>query len=237
MEMTERRPSFTPWKSFPETLCHGAVIYGLYALFFLLSSYSFSMFIFHENRADDAGTIFCLAALFSTPPAILLLFFFAGKTKEAIQEVLGLYTISLKEITFSGLMALLLFGLYHSLSVYMCGGTVPEPVITLWRTTDPGALFFITMLLAVPVFEEFFFRGFLFHCFARTPLGKTGATLSTALLWSLGHLQYEMWDMGVLFFVGMILAFFRIRSGSLYPSLFFHLIVNLGTSLELAIFY
>lgn len=220
-----------------EAFLYGAVVYGLYALIFLLSTHALSLSPFQDRLSGGHGTIFCLSTLLSTPPAILLILFISGGTKESIQTTLGLYAISLKETSFACLLALLLFGIYQSLSVSLCGGSVPDPVIRLFHATKPEALFYGAMLIAAPLFEEVFFRGFLFHFFKRSPVGETGAVISTAIIWSLGHLQYEMWEMGILFFIGIVLALFRVWGKSLYPALLFHLILNMGTSLELSFFY
>ncbi|MBI2305471.1 MAG: CPBP family intramembrane metalloprotease [Chloroflexi bacterium] len=81
----------------------------------------------------------------------------------------------------------------------------------------------LTVTLLAPVSEEAFFRGFLFPGLVHR-LGVWGAALASALIFALGHLQW-----GVLipiFFLGLILAWLYIKTGSLWSSITVHFAYN-----------
>jgi membrane protease YdiL (CAAX protease family) len=82
------------------------------------------------------------------------------------------------------------------------------------------------MVVAAPVFEELFFRGFLLAGFQRTILGTAGAVVVTSLLWAVIHTQYDLYYMATIFVRGVVLGLARVHSGSLILPIGLHAFVN-----------
>jgi len=82
----------------------------------------------------------------------------------------------------------------------------------------------ILAVLAAPVAEETFFRGFLFGGLVKR-LGIFGAALASGFLFSLAHAQPT--TLIPFTFVGMVLAWSYVYTGSLWTNIGAHLVFNL----------
>ena len=89
------------------------------------------------------------------------------------------------------------------------------------------ALFWIATIIFAPLFEEVFFRGFLFEGFRYSRMGVTGAVLLTSFVWAGFHMQYGLFQIAAIFVLGIILGVVRYRTGSLWPPLVMHVCNNL----------
>jgi uncharacterized protein len=90
------------------------------------------------------------------------------------------------------------------------------------------------VIVAVPMAEEFIFRGALFAAIVNSPLGRVGAVLITAALWALAHAGAAPWlYVGVLFIMGVFLGVLLLRFGSLWVTVACHGAWNAMTSLAL----
>ena len=67
---------------------------------------------------------------------------------------------------------------------------VPEFMSDLIRSATIAPLLWLAIIVAAPVFEELFFRGFLIEGLRRGALGDAGAIVVTSLSWASIHLQY-----------------------------------------------
>lgn len=113
------------------------------------------------------------------------------------------------------------------------GGSVPPPqrtVQVLGSLQDPGlrALALIAVAVVAPVAEELLFRGIAFRSLQRR-LGGTAALLLSSALFTLAHV--DLGHAAHLFGLGIVLAWLVRRSGSLYPSMILHAVVNGGALL------
>lgn len=97
-----------------------------------------------------------------------------------------------------------------------------------WMTRlSPVWLAFVLAVVAAPVSEELLFRGFLYGGLAQSRIGPVGAIAVTSALWALVHIQYA-WPILVQIFVyGAVFGVARWRTGSLWPSLVAHALINL----------
>jgi membrane protease YdiL (CAAX protease family) len=91
------------------------------------------------------------------------------------------------------------------------------------------------VVVGAPLVEETFFRGFLFRGLAASPLGGPATIVVTSLAWAAIHLQYDLYDMGTIFLLGLLLGAFRLITGSLWPPLLMHALVNLLATIQVAI--
>jgi len=104
----------------------------------------------------------------------------------------------------------------------------PPPIERLLSSATAVYVFAIFGIGAAPLFEEIIFRGFLFKVLF--DIGGSGMAVSvTAILFALLHLP-QLWGSwgGVIliFIVGYVLSFVRLRSNSLIPSFIIHTSYN-----------
>jgi membrane protease YdiL (CAAX protease family) len=85
------------------------------------------------------------------------------------------------------------------------------------------ALFVLVAVIMAPLFEETFFRGFLFRGFA-TSWGWVWGAVASATVFGLAHLQLSVFL--PLFALGFALAWVYKRTGSLWTSIALHSLFN-----------
>jgi membrane protease YdiL (CAAX protease family) len=93
-------------------------------------------------------------------------------------------------------------------------------------------LLWITFALVEPAAEEITFRGFLYRGWAASRMGIFGAVLLTSAIWSLLHIQYEWFIIFQIFGLGLMVGYFRWRSGSTSLTIVLHALMNLWGLLE-----
>lgn len=113
---------------------------------------------------------------------------------------------------------------------------VPEFMKAAHASADPLWLLWLALILAAPLFEEAFFRGFLFAGFAASAAGPAGAIVITSALWAAIHLQYDLYGIATLFVLGVAFGLARLRTGSLYVPLALHAMTNLIAAAQAALF-
>lgn len=89
---------------------------------------------------------------------------------------------------------------------------------------DP--LFFVIaagLAIGAPLAEEIIFRGQIFAALSQTPLGFSGSALVTSALWAGIHWPtQELYVVGLLFLMGLLLCWLLVRFGSLWVTIACH---------------
>jgi membrane protease YdiL (CAAX protease family) len=93
-----------------------------------------------------------------------------------------------------------------------------------------GALWLlvIAFVVAAPVSEEFFARGFLYRGWSESFLGPIGAIILSSLVWTALHLQYDWFFFGEVFSIGLLLGYLRYRFSSTWLTVVVHGLNNLA---------
>jgi membrane protease YdiL (CAAX protease family) len=92
---------------------------------------------------------------------------------------------------------------------------------------QPVWLGFALLVVLAPLSEELLFRGFLYGGLAQSRIGPVGAILVTSGIWTVIHVQYTWLIMTQVFIYGVVFGVVRWRSGSLWPPMITHGLVNL----------
>ena len=97
-----------------------------------------------------------------------------------------------------------------------------------------GALWLlvIAFVVAAPVSEELFARGFLYRGWSESKLGPAGAVLLSSVVWTALHLQYNWFFFGEVFSIGLLLGYLRYRSNSTWLTIFLHGLNNLAAVVQ-----
>lgn len=101
--------------------------------------------------------------------------------------------------------------------------TQAETIFEVLEQIDSLAVFAIATTVIAPIFEEIFFRGFLFKGF-RQKYGWKIALILSALIFSLFHGQVA--TLLPTFLLGALFAYMHQRTGSIIPSIIMHFLVN-----------
>ena len=97
-----------------------------------------------------------------------------------------------------------------------------------------GALWLlaIAFVVAAPVSEELFARGFLYRGWSESFLGPLGAIILSSLVWTALHLQYDWFFFGEVFSIGLLLGYLRYRSNSTWLTIIVHGLNNLAAVMQ-----
>ena len=114
---------------------------------------------------------------------------------------------------------------------------VPEVMVDMYRTAGFPPLFWLAIVAMAPLFEEVFFRGFVFAGLERSRLGGLGAVLVTALAWAAIHLQYDAYGIATIFVIGLLLGTVRLKTRSVLLTIALHATINAIAGLELVLLY
>ena len=221
-----------PWGFWP-TLLFGAGI----LLITLVSTISLTtLYIAHstasatkrELATDFDGTVITLSTFVSVPIMLgciaLCIYFRKGPS---IRQYIGFNAVDIGTVLRWTGWVLLCLAAAELLSRIMGRPVLPDFVIETYRTAMSRALLLAAVVIAAPLGEEIFFRGFLLSGFRAGPLGDGAAVSLSALLWAANHFQYDWFEIILVFLLGVLMGFAKIKTGSIYPPLAMHASVNL----------
>ncbi|MGQ9425923.1 CPBP family intramembrane glutamic endopeptidase [Gilvimarinus sp. F26214L] len=139
---------------------------------------------------------------------------------------LALRGVSGKSIlVWTGLFIVLLVALDLLTSV-LDRPVTPDVMREIYQSTDSKLLLFVGVVFAAAIFEEIFFRGFLLEGLRRSAMGNWPSVILTAALWSLVHLQYDVYGMASIFAIGVFLGAVRMGTGSTLLAIALHALNN-----------
>ena len=97
-----------------------------------------------------------------------------------------------------------------------------------------GALWLlvIAFCVAAPISEELFARGFLYRGWSESFLRAPGAILLSSIVWTGLHLQYDLFFLGEVFSIGLLLGYLRYRTRSTWLTIVLHGLNNLAATLQ-----
>lgn len=225
----------TPW-GFWATLGFSAVIAGAYIL---AQSFAVGFYVaftggpaalkaFDIEKIVSNGKVLVLITLCSAPVSIGLCVLFAWmRNGITVRDYLALRWPPLKIVVKWLLLCVVFLSLVDIGTSFIEGHQTQNFMRqTLDSIGSLMPLLWVVLLVAAPVSEEFFFRGFLFAGLARSRLGPVGAILVTALLFMSIHLQYDLQGLIFVLFLGLILAIARWKTGSLLVCILLHAMMN-----------
>jgi len=188
------------------------------------------------SSAGDDGYILSLATFATTVVGCVLII---GAIKLKKSSVLSAY-LCIRSVAFRivlrwiGLLAALIV-LSDSITALLGRPIVPRFMSAVYATADPLWMIWVALIIAAPLFEEAFFRGFLFKGFESSFMGPVGAVLLTAGLWAVMHGQYDAYGVATIFCFGLVLGAARFYTRSLLVPIGLHAVASLVATIETAI--
>jgi hypothetical protein len=189
-----------------------------------------------EATAVPAGPALPLAILASSVTGVALVVLAVRQSPGgSAVTYLHLRGVRVRTLAFWLLAAAALVALGDTLNWLLERPRIPEFDRRLYQGVDSKPLLWLAVVVAAPLFEEAFFRGFLLEGWRRSPMGAAGALALTSLLWTLIHVQYGPWEQTWVLAAGILLGAARLRTGSLYVPLAMHAGINALGLAELAL--
>lgn len=173
-------------------------------------------------------------------PAVFLVLWVAIRIKRAsFADYFALRGFSWRDLGVGvALMVLLVVG-WDALS-RMTGRDVEPGFMgdVLKTARHDGALWLlvIAFCVAAPVAEEFLARGLLYKGWSQTFLRVPGAIILSSLVWTGLHLaEYDLYFLGEVFSIGLVLGYLRYRSGSIWLTILLHGLNNFAAVVQTVI--
>jgi uncharacterized protein len=97
-----------------------------------------------------------------------------------------------------------------------------------------GVLWLAVLAFAVvaPLTEELLARGFLYRGWSESFLRVPGAIVLSSLVWTAMHVQYDLFFLGEVFSIGLVLGYVRYRSQSIWLTTLLHGLNNLAALIQ-----
>ncbi|HWB08188.1 MAG TPA: CPBP family intramembrane glutamic endopeptidase [Pirellulales bacterium] len=240
---TPAEPRWGFWATAGFSLVVVAVFVGLQtaaAIGFVVVQIAVSGQIPNEAEAASLGSnglLLSLATLISMPASLALVCLFAKiKRGATVRGYLGLRGVTF-HVGLAWLGIMLLYAAAVDGLTYALGRPiVPEFMVSAYGSAGFLPLLWIALVILAPLFEEIFFRGFMLEGLRHTRLGAIGAVMLTAIAWAEIHLQYDAYQIGVIFVGGLLLGAARIRTGSVLLAMGMHSLQNIIATTEAAVY-
>jgi uncharacterized protein len=97
-------------------------------------------------------------------------------------------------------------------------------------------IFWIATVVFAPIFEESFFRGFLFVGLRDSRVGPAWTVIITSVVFALAHIQYDWFGFLVVLGLGLVFGLVRLFSRSLWSTIALHTAWNLLQMIGVAIY-
>ena len=150
-------------------------------------------------------------------------------------EYLGLVRPAIRPALIA-ILILIVFLLGYDALTYLIGRDVVTPFqVDTYRTARDGGtlpLLWLTFVIVAPVAEEIMFRGFLFRGWVRSEQSAIPGILIISALFAAIHVQYDWFGMLQVFFIGLLLAIARWRSGSTLLTILMHVLINFWATVQ-----
>ncbi|MCL2149553.1 MAG: CPBP family intramembrane metalloprotease [Dehalococcoidia bacterium] len=106
----------------------------------------------------------------------------------------------------------------------------------IYRNSGFLPLLWLATIFFAPIFEELFFRGFLFVGLRASRLGPTATVVLTSLLWAALHIQYSLFGIIQILAMGLVLGTVRHKTDSIWSPLLIHILWNSAAILSTALY-
>ena len=184
---------------------------------------------------ESNGLLLSLATIATTMICTPLIFLFARLRRGiGVKNYLGIRAVRAADMVKWMIIAFVVMVASDFLTWMLDRPIVPEGMAKIYDSAYFVPLLWAALIIAAPIFEEFFFRGFLFKGLKHSRLGSVGAIVLTSALWASIHLQYDFYNIASIFVGGLVLGLARLKTHSIYPPLAMHALVNLVATIETA---
>ena len=164
-------------------------------------------------------------------PATLAAVWLAIRIKKAsFADYLALHWPSWKPLLFGAVGLVLIVVAWETMSRSLGREATPGFMTDLLKSgRDKGAalMLLFAFSVAAPMSEEVLARGFLYRGWSASFLRVPGAILLSSLLWTVVHLQYDLYFLAEVFSIGLWFGYMRYRSNSLWLTIVLHALNNL----------
>jgi hypothetical protein len=186
------------------------------------------------NVAGD-GRALALTVIFGLPAVLLAMWLPVHLSRTPFKEYLALRRASWQNVVI-GIVAMIVVVEGWDLLSRATGHEVTAGFMgdILKSATADGVLWLAVLAFAIvaPLTEELLARGFLYRGWSESFLRVPGAIVLSSLVWTSMHLQYDLFFLGEVFSIGIVLGYVRYRSQSVWLTTLLHGLNNLAALIQ-----
>ena len=235
-----------PWGLW-ETLGFSAIILALFSVLQILVATFFVSLAKAEHPELDlevyakslSSNGFCIAIMVVVSGLIctaLTLLFAKLRKNISVKNYIGFKEPLKREwVRWLLILAAFLF-LSDGVNLLLHQPIVPPFMVDAYKTASSLPALLLAIVVVAPIFEEIFFRGFLFQGIRYSRLGPIGAIGITSLLWAAIHLQYGIYGITTVFALGLLFGIARLKTDSIHLLMVMHSFVGLVATMETAFY-
>lgn len=154
------------------------------------------------------------------------------KKNSNLKHYLGLQTVDFKTVRFWFIATICLIIASDLLTISLGKPIVHEFMSAVYKSTESPWILWLALIVAAPLFEEMFFRGFIISGISSTFLGSVGAIFISAAAWAVIHFQYDLYGIVLIFVTGVVFGVARIKSGSILLTIGLHSFMNFVATVQ-----
>ncbi len=243
MELTPEspRPEPTPWGLWA-TLGFSALIIlanflsGILAAAGYVAAAQNPDYVVDPSKLASDGMLVTLSILLSSPLIFGLTLLFANLRRgPTLKEYLGLHEVDWKHIVKWSVILVLFAGASDFVTLLLKRPIVQDFMSNIYSTATIKPLLWTALVVAAPVSEEIFFRGFLFYGILKSSLGPLGAIVLSSLIWAPLHIQYDLYGILTVLLLGFLFGYARLKTNSVYIPIAMHALMNFIASMEVMV--
>jgi CAAX protease family protein len=187
------------------------------------------------ERITRNGDVIAVVTFLSAPACLLALFVIVKVKRGATPEDSLALRMPDPRVLGRWVLAIIAFAALSDGLTWLLGKPiVPEFMAEAYRSADGKGALWIALIIAAPVFEEVFFRGFVITGVAASRLGASGAIVLSSLAWAAIHTQYDAYGIATVFALGILLGAARVNTRSIATPLAMHMAANLIATAQAA---
>ncbi|MCK1742639.1 CPBP family intramembrane metalloprotease [Bradyrhizobium sp. 139] len=171
-----------------------------------------------------------LSVIMGLPTTLAAVWLAIRIKKASFVDYLALRWPSWTQILFGAVGLILLVVAWEAMSRSLGREATPGFMTDLLKSgRDKGAalLLLFAFSVAAPMSEEVLARGFLYRGWSASFLRVPGAIILSSLVWTVVHLQYDMYFLAEVFTIGLWFGYMRYRANSLWLTIILHALNNM----------
>lgn len=229
-------------QAYPHWQLLGTFLWGslIIALYILAQALAVGAWLAYQGRpmSDLAsiaynGTALSVSVIVSMVIGLVAIYIAVKLKKDSLLwDYLAIKPFSLSDLPKWIGALIVMIGLATALIYFTPGNQNEAFMVDMYETAKPKWLLFLAVVIAAPVFEEAFFRGFLFKGMRNSVLGVVGTIVMTSACWAAIHMQYDYTYIAMIFALGVVFGLARHKTGTVMLPMLLHALYNLVAMLQ-----
>ncbi|MBI5264598.1 MAG: CPBP family intramembrane metalloprotease [Bradyrhizobium sp.] len=186
-------------------------------------------------HAAGRGLTISLSVIAGLPAVLAATWLAVRFTRTPFAEYLALRRASWKNFLIGIVGLAVLVAGWDLMSRALGREIAPGFMIDVFKSAREDGVVWLLVLafcVAAPISEEVLARGFLYRGWSETFLGVPGAILLSSLVWTIVHLQYDLYFIGEVFCIGLWFGYVRHRSQSIWVTIVIHGLNNFAAVVQ-----